>query len=103
MAKIIVALLMVTLATVPTQAAESRAFANDPVIPGVCAVGRNLYPEGSTWYLKHCVRAHCSRHGTSMLVIYQSCGQAGTPPFCKTVSDKTKIYPDCCPASVCPK
>ncbi|XP_042855563.1 venom toxin OcyC11-like isoform X1 [Penaeus japonicus] len=103
MAKIIVALLMVTLATVPTQSAESRALANDPVIPGVCAVGRNLYPEGSTWYLKHCVRAHCSRTGTTMLVTYQSCGHVGTLPNCKMVSDNTKIYPDCCPTSVCPK
>ncbi|XP_042855568.1 uncharacterized protein LOC122242340 [Penaeus japonicus] len=101
MAKIIVALLMVTLATVTTEFAESRFYADDPVIPGVCAVGRNLYPEGSTWYLKHCVRAHCSRHGTSMLVTYQSCGVAIAGSNCKVVSDKTKIYPDCCSRIVC--
>ncbi|XP_037785273.1 uncharacterized protein LOC119581047 [Penaeus monodon] len=102
MARVIVTLLALTLAAVVTQGALHRRYADNPAFPGMCAdIETGVFPEGSIWYLKGCLRAECSREGDRMLITYASCSPVGVPANCKLVSDESLVYPGCCPEPKC--
>ncbi|XP_047475920.1 U-scoloptoxin(16)-Cw1a-like [Penaeus chinensis] len=102
MARIILLLLIVTLATV-TQAGVGKKI--EPIregMPLVCRDETGYHPEGSTWYLKGCQRKYCTREGSTMITTHHICAPMAAPENCKWVEDETLNFPGCCPKPICP-
>nr|CAD7263957.1 unnamed protein product [Timema shepardi] len=68
--------------------------------PGQCydPSTKKAYATGSSWTEKGCTRGSCetgSENGTYELT-YAGCGLISVEKGCKSVTDETKPYPDCC-------
>ncbi|XP_063590504.1 uncharacterized protein LOC134767435 [Penaeus indicus] len=102
MARVFVTLLALTLAAAVTQGALHFMDATNPALPGMCDDREtNVFPEGSTWYLKGCVRAHCASSGGRMFITHATCSPIHVPGRCKQVTDESLVYPSCCPRLKC--
>ncbi|XP_047475846.1 venom toxin OcyC11-like [Penaeus chinensis] len=102
MARVFVALLALALAAAVTQGALQHLYADNPVLPGMCVDRESLvFSEGSTWYLKGCIRASCRSYEGRMVITYASCSPIGIAPNCKLVTDESLVYPGCCPRPKC--
>nr|CAD7414864.1 unnamed protein product [Timema poppensis] len=76
-----------------------------PDHPGQCydPSTKKAYATGSSWTEKGCTRGSCetgSENGTYELT-YAGCGLISVEKGCKSVTDETKPYPDCCTRVVC--
>ncbi|XP_063590856.1 uncharacterized protein LOC134767710 [Penaeus indicus] len=101
MARVILLLLIVTMATV-TQAGVGRVVIPIPEgSPFLCRDETGVYPEGSTWYLERCQRKYCTREGNNMIITHHICAPMGAVGNCKWVEDETLNFPGCCPRPIC--